>query len=126
MVRKISGSLDWLVTKSYEEGLPATYIAESLGLLRRDVINHIIIKKKGFTSLHDYREYLARKKGFKSYTEYRGYLARKKGFKSYTEYQRELAKRKGFNTLYEYHRELAKNRCNRKENRELSNIVKEN
>ena len=55
MVKRISGSLDWLVTKSYEEGLPATYIAASLGLLRRDVINHIRIKKTGFNSLHEYR-----------------------------------------------------------------------
>ena len=65
-----------------------------------------------------------RKKGYSTYTEYLQHLAQNKGLENLQEYEKNLAKRRGHEDYSEYLEKLASARQRKKENRELSDLIK--
>jgi ribosome-binding protein aMBF1 (putative translation factor) len=100
------------------------HLAKQRGFKNYGEYQEHLAQQKGFNSTHEYQEHLAKQRGFKNYGEYQEHLAQQKGFNSTREYQEHLAKQKGFNSYYEYQEHLARERSQRRENKELSSLIK--
>ncbi len=127
------------ILELFEAGASPTEIARQTAVSYSSVYGLTTVRARGFRSVHKYQEDLARQRGFNSLAEYRmhisqgrGYdshhayrveLVQEKGFQSWHDYNEHLAQRQGFSSRHEYDESLALLRTERKENRDMSELI---